>query len=93
MTKKTPPYYFFRILLTGFFIYGMLIYPYYSILRLNRFMAIKPEVKLKRFKELLRSIAEQSITQQKLSLEHTLEQWKGNYEQTDDIIIIGIRIE
>lgn len=56
-------------------------------------MAIKPEVKLKRFKELLRSIAEQSITQQKLSLEHTLEQWKGNYEQTDDIIIIGIRIE
>jgi serine phosphatase RsbU (regulator of sigma subunit) len=49
--------------------------------------------KTKRFKELLRSIAEQSITQQKLSLEHSLEQWKGNYEQTDDIIIIGIRIE
>jgi serine phosphatase RsbU (regulator of sigma subunit) len=49
--------------------------------------------KSKRFKELLRTIADQSITQQRDKLEQTLEQWKGNYEQTDDIIVVGLRIE
>jgi|GEM_PF-1051136 len=46
----------------------------------------------KRFKEYLEEIAEQSISEQKSSLENTLNQWQGNYEQADDILVVGIKI-
>lgn len=50
--------------------------------------------KTKRFKELLSGIQNQSMTQQRETLNQTIEQWrqKSNQEQTDDIIVIGVKI-
>jgi len=45
----------------------------------------------KRFRELLFSIHSHALTEQKLILEQTIRQWKGNLPQTDDILVIGIR--
>lgn len=44
----------------------------------------------RRFKELLLEISEKPISQQKQMLENELSQWKGDYEQTDDILVAGI---
>lgn len=46
----------------------------------------------KRFKELLISISETPITEQCLILEETIESWKSRCEQTDDILVMGIKI-
>ena len=46
----------------------------------------------KYFKELLLNIHERSIGDQKNILENTLEDWRGDIEQIDDILIIGIRV-
>ncbi len=46
----------------------------------------------KQLKELLISIAHLSMQNQKEMLANTLNNWKGNIEQVDDITIIGIRI-
>ncbi|RPH33284.1 MAG: hypothetical protein EHM93_05615 [Bacteroidales bacterium] len=50
--------------------------------------------KTKRFKELLSKIQDQSMTMQKESLNQAIEQWRqqANQEQTDDIIVIGVKI-
>lgn len=48
--------------------------------------------KVKPFKELLTSIAQLPIQSQKTELTHTFETWKGNGEQTDDIVLIGLKI-
>ncbi|MGQ0828052.1 MAG: tetratricopeptide repeat protein [Bacteroidota bacterium] len=45
----------------------------------------------KRFKELLFSIQDKSMKEQKTILDDTIEKWKGNLEQVDDILVIGIR--
>ena len=42
--------------------------------------------------KLLCSIHKKSCNEQKQVLNDTIEKWKGNNEQTDDILIIGIRI-
>ncbi len=48
----------------------------------------------KRFKELLFSIHTKSLNLQKIILDDTLKDWQMNtYEQTDDILVIGIKIE
>jgi len=47
--------------------------------------------KKKRLKELLLSIQHLSMDQQKEKLDTEIENWRGNFEQTDDIMIIGIR--
>jgi len=46
----------------------------------------------KYFKELLLNIHERSIGDQKNILEDTFENWRGDIEQIDDILIIGIRV-
>jgi serine phosphatase RsbU (regulator of sigma subunit) len=44
------------------------------------------------FKRLLLSVQHESMEFQKLTLERTFEKWKGDYEQIDDISVLGVRI-
>lgn len=46
----------------------------------------------RRFKEILLSIQHLSMTEQEKYLDEFIEKWKGGLEQTDDILVIGIRI-
>jgi len=48
--------------------------------------------KYKQLQEKLLAISHQSMAEQKQILETTLDEWKGNLEQVDDILIIGIRV-
>lgn len=48
--------------------------------------------KYKALKELLLSIQEKSMEEQKGIIEKTFESWKGNLEQVDDVLVIGIKI-
>ena len=45
-----------------------------------------------RFRELLLSVQSKPMTEQHKLLEKALLDWKGTYEQTDDILVIGIKI-
>lgn len=49
--------------------------------------------KYKPFKELLISIWDKPMKEQKDILDRTIEEWKGDLEQIDDILIIGISVE
>jgi PAS domain S-box-containing protein len=46
----------------------------------------------KKMKELLLANAGSTMGEQKVKLEKKLEEWKGNLEQVDDILVIGIQI-
>ena len=46
----------------------------------------------KKFKETLVSISEKSMEEQRDYLDSFIENWKGNTEQTDDILVIGVRV-
>ncbi len=46
----------------------------------------------KRFKELLISISHLPIEKQEKALHDTFQEWKSQYEQTDDVCVIGFRI-
>ena len=46
----------------------------------------------RKFKEILLSIQDKSMEEQKNYLDTFIEDWKGGMEQTDDILVIGIRI-
>jgi serine phosphatase RsbU (regulator of sigma subunit) len=48
---------------------------------------------LKNFHQLLLDIHNESIEKQKKKLEDALYNWQGNYEQIDDIVIVGIVID
>lgn len=48
--------------------------------------------KYKALKELLLSIQDKSMAEQKIILETTFEKWKAGLEQVDDVLVIGIRI-
>ncbi len=48
--------------------------------------------KSKRFQELLLKINNEPIKKQHEILEQTIENWRGNTAQTDDILVIGIKI-
>jgi serine phosphatase RsbU (regulator of sigma subunit) len=49
-----------------------------------------------RFKELLLTISGKSMSEQKVILDGTIEEWKNSnnkkYEQTDDITVMGLKI-
>ena len=45
-----------------------------------------------RFKELLHKLSKEPIEEQKMHLEKELETWKGDREQLDDILVVGISI-
>ncbi len=47
----------------------------------------------KRFKSMLLSVQNKTIKEQKGTIEKFLDRWKGNQEQIDDIILIGIKIQ
>lgn len=53
---------------------------------------IGKKFKYKNFKELLLSIHRNRMQEQRHILDHTIEAWRGNLEQVDDIMVIGIRI-
>jgi DUF438 domain-containing protein len=46
----------------------------------------------KRFKEILMTISTLEIDVQEKTLHETFSAWKGSVEQTDDLLVIGIRI-
>lgn len=46
----------------------------------------------KSFKELLLKIHTEPLNKQKIILDETIERWKGNHFQVDDILVIGIKI-
>jgi PAS domain S-box-containing protein len=48
--------------------------------------------KTKRFKELLSEICCLPMTEQKQILEKRFDDWKGNNEQTDDVLVVGVKI-
>jgi len=48
--------------------------------------------KYSQLKEKIISIHALPLTQQRQELEKTLDEWRGNLEQVDDILVIGIRI-
>ncbi len=48
--------------------------------------------KIKRFRELLISISNETCEKQKQLLEDTFYSWKGSYEQIDDVLIVGLRV-
>ena len=48
--------------------------------------------KLKSLKQLLLSVQEQPLEEQKIIIEKMFEDWKGDLEQIDDVCIIGVRV-
>ncbi len=48
--------------------------------------------KRKRFENLLASIHDKDMAQQKQMLEHNFLEWKGNVDQTDDVLVVGLQI-
>lgn len=46
----------------------------------------------KRLLEVFKSIHSLSLSNQQMALAHTLEQWMGDTEQTDDVILLGFRL-
>lgn len=52
----------------------------------------KKKFKYKKLKELLLSTAHLSMDEQKMLLDAAFEDWKGNLEQIDDVLLIGIKI-
>jgi len=46
----------------------------------------------KRFKQLLLDIHQKPMAEQKQILDKTIDEWRGDIEQIDDIIVIGVRI-
>jgi serine phosphatase RsbU (regulator of sigma subunit)/HAMP domain-containing protein len=49
--------------------------------------------KYRPFKELLISISDKPMQEQKEILDRTIEEWKGDLEQIDDILVIGVTVE
>lgn len=49
--------------------------------------------KLSRFKELIQQMAGIPIQRQAMLLETNFQTWKGNFEQLDDVCVIGIRLK
>ena len=46
---------------------------------------------MKNFKKLLLSIQDKTMNEQKAILEETMAEWKGDSEQVDDILVMGVR--
>ena len=50
------------------------------------------KLKAKKFRELLLSIQDKSMEEQKVLIDATFENWKGDLEQVDDVCVIGVRV-
>ena len=58
----------------------------------DQFDAKRNKFSKKRFRELIIEIHTLPLPEQKIKLQKTLEQWKGNSNQIDDITVMGIKI-
>jgi serine phosphatase RsbU (regulator of sigma subunit) len=58
----------------------------------DQFNADDRKLMTKNFKNLLVSIQDKPMHEQKTFLDNYIESWKGSMEQTDDILVIGVRI-
>jgi len=58
----------------------------------DQFSPSDKKLMTKRFKEILISIQTKTMPEQKKHLYDFIEKWRGNVEQVDDILVIGIRI-
>ena len=47
---------------------------------------------LKNFQKLLLSVSEKSMIEQRKELEDTIEKWKNKSDQTDDMLVLGVRV-
>lgn len=60
---------------------------------IDQFGGVKQKkLTIKRFREYLLSIKNNPMNEQKLLLNSFFEEWKGNIEQVDDVLVIGIRL-
>lgn len=50
------------------------------------------KLKSKKLQQILVEIAEKTAVEQKTILSTTIENWKGNLEQVDDILVVGIKV-
>ncbi len=48
--------------------------------------------KRKQFKKLLQAISEESIDNQRLEIKETFEDWRGSFDQVDDVLVMGFRV-
>ncbi len=46
----------------------------------------------KQFRDMLLGCQSKTMSEQKDILNRTIEQWKGNFEQVDDILVIGVKV-
>ncbi|MDP1747184.1 MAG: SpoIIE family protein phosphatase, partial [Bacteroidota bacterium] len=58
----------------------------------DQFSSSDEKLMTKRFKEILLSIQQKQMDEQRIFLEDFIEKWKDTHEQIDDILVIGIRI-
>ena len=49
------------------------------------------KMNVSRFKQLIQEVAPLETREQKQSLQRRFDQWKGTYEQVDDVLVMGIR--
>jgi serine phosphatase RsbU (regulator of sigma subunit) len=54
--------------------------------------AMGKKLTTKKYRELILSLSNKSMPQQEKELNTFIEEWKGNKEQLDDILIIGVRV-
>lgn len=54
---------------------------------------LKKKLTTKKFKQLILSIQDKTMLQQKVHLNNFFDDWKAKLEQVDDILVIGIRME
>jgi serine phosphatase RsbU (regulator of sigma subunit) len=58
----------------------------------DQFSSQNKKLKTKRFKEILLSIQHLPIPEQGNYLDKFITDWRGNMEQTDDVLVIGVRV-
>jgi serine phosphatase RsbU (regulator of sigma subunit) len=58
----------------------------------DQFSPTDKKLMTKKFKEIILSVQHKSMPEQKEHLDKFVTDWKGNMEQTDDILVIGVRL-
>ena len=58
----------------------------------DQFGSTNKKLKSKVLKKILLQISNLSMSEQKKYLDNFIKDWKGNMEQTDDILLIGVKI-
>jgi hypothetical protein len=48
--------------------------------------------KFKNLKDLILSVSDKPMLEQKMIIDETFESWKGGLEQVDDVCLIGVKI-